>query len=61
MRTFQLTEEEITDLSSLLTYCRNTNPSYELKSFAQELLTKMYTLSLFDTDTIDKLSNKKEP
>ena len=37
----KLNKEELIDLTSLLTYCKNNHPSSELRKIAQELLKKI--------------------
>lgn len=42
--------EDITDLSSLLTYCKNTHPSSELRKIAKRFLDRIYQPDMFKQD-----------
>lgn len=44
-----LTEEEITDITSLLTYCKNYHPSSFLRKSAKRILEKFYNQNIFSS------------
>jgi hypothetical protein len=58
-QTLTLSHEEMINLTSLLTYCKNFHPDIELKNDANDFLIKMYQMKLFDDETWNRQEKPK--
>lgn len=56
----ELTDDEFSNLESLLTYCKNFHPSSELKQDAKHLLISLYQPKLFDLKQKNNMNSVKQ-